>query len=733
MKRLVPICIVLIGALLLMAAHTESVAAPKVYLKVVGKSMNQLRGVTTAWQYNSGLTVTGKGTRVFLYADTTGSNDTTVTSWAWNLTAKPAGSTAAFDSGASHVMDNSFLADSTGTYTVEIVANATGSSKSSTVTVIVSTYLGNTKNPADGCFCHAGVKTEFFNKWAKTPHATILERGMKGQLEVIGEVNAGLYKQSCTQCHGVAPDPKVDNGNYAFLANNTPAKGSNSWDSTWYKGLPLASDGSGDVLITTGVDTIWNKMPANVKLRATIGCENCHGPADKHKTTGAKTDLAIERASDPCLVCHDGSGRHGLGTWWRKSLHNTGHTIYGEGSNSSCAKCHSGAGFIDWVKGGKASNPTVQPGYEYTSIGCPTCHDPHDTTNLDLGQVRTADVKLTNNFVPPGRKAGFLCMNCHQQRSAGSTYVKPNEAAAPDGKKYYGFKSRFYPHHSNQGDMLYGQNSYEYGDARLSGLNTHANLEGACVTCHMAMRPTSASSGLPNHQFSMDTASYSNPGFHPKYNPGKACESCHGVEEPEMIQAAWDYDGDQTVESAMGEVEGLVAKLEAQLPKRDGAVIGGGTVTAADSAAVANRLDLVAGIWTYWFVEEDRSKGMHNAKYTVQLLGKALNEKWANIEIERDDLTTPDSYLLSQNYPNPFNPSTTIHFAIPKTSEVRVDIYDMTGRHVTTLLNTAMSAGNYRVTWNGDDRDGAKVASGMYLYRLNAGSFAMTKKMLLVK
>ena len=100
MKRLVPICIVLIGALLLMAAHTESVAAPKVYLKVVGKSMNQLRGVTTVWQYNSGLTVTGKGTRVFLYADTTGSNDTTVTSWAWNLTAKPAGSTAAFDSGA---------------------------------------------------------------------------------------------------------------------------------------------------------------------------------------------------------------------------------------------------------------------------------------------------------------------------------------------------------------------------------------------------------------------------------------------------------------------------------------------------------------------------------------------------------------------------------------------------------------------------------------------------------
>jgi hypothetical protein len=235
-------------------------------------------------------------------------------------------------------------------------------------------------------------------------------------------------------------------------------------------------------------------------------------------------------------------------------------------------------------------------------------------------------------------------------------------------------------------------------------------------------------SDLPNHQMSMDTSDYTGTGN----NPGKACESCHGVEEPEMIQAAWDYDNDGSVESAMAEVEGMVVALKAILPKDDeGEVIGSGSVTQADSAKVANRLDYVAGIWTYWYVTEDRSKGMHNAKYTVQLLGKALNLKWA--DINRDDFSVPETYELSQNYPNPFNPTTNVHFSVAKPTHVRIDVYDMIGQHVTTLINTEMSAGKYNTTWNGQDNNGLKVASGMYLYRMIAGNFTMTKKMLLMK
>jgi hypothetical protein len=735
MKRLVPVCVLLIGALLFTVACQDAFAAPKVLLKVVGKSMNQ-RPTGSAYQYTPGLLVSGKGSKVYFLADTTGSRDSVVTTWTWLLT-PAAGSASTLDSGLAHAVDNSFTPDVTGSYTIQITADAGAKgSKVSTATVFVSTYVGNQADPtaAPGCFCHVsgGVTggKDYFKMWSKTPHASMMERGMKGQQEVIGEVGAGLYKESCTKCHGVAPEATVNNGNYAYLAHTLPAASPNSWDSTWYKGLPLST--GGDILIPTGVDSIWNKMPAAIKPLATIGCENCHGPAADHKSTGAKTAIAIERTSDPCNVCHDGSRKHSIGTWVRNSLHNTGTTFAEEGGNVSCAKCHSGSGFIDFVKGGKVPLTATKPDYPQTPIGCPTCHDPHDTLNLAMGQLRTVAVTLSNGFTPPGSKVGYLCMNCHQSRSAVATYVKPNEPAAPDGNKYYGFKARFYPHHSNQGDMLFGQNGYEYGDPRLAGLNTHARLEGACATCHMTPREGSAGSTLPNHQWAMDTAAYTNPGLNPKFNPGTACESCHGVAEPELIQAAWDYDNDGTVEAAKFEVEGMLAQLKAILPKNTaGDVIGAGSVTRADSLAVANRLDYVAGIYNYYYVVEDRCSGMHNTKYAVQILGKALNLKWA--DVNRDDFSVPEAYTLSQNYPNPFNPTTNIHFSIAKPTDVRIDIYDMIGQHVSTLINTSMSAGKYNISWNGQDGNGSRVASGMYLYRMVAGNFTMTKKMLMIK
>jgi flagellar hook assembly protein FlgD len=122
---------------------------------------------------------------------------------------------------------------------------------------------------------------------------------------------------------------------------------------------------------------------------------------------------------------------------------------------------------------------------------------------------------------------------------------------------------------------------------------------------------------------------------------------------------------------------------------------------------------------------------MHNTKYAVQILGKALNLKWA--DVNRDDFSVPEAYTLSQNYPNPFNPTTNIHFSIAKPTDVRIDIYDMIGQHVSTLINTPMSAGKYNISWNGQDKNGSRVASGMYLYRMVAGNFAMTKKMLMIK
>lgn len=94
----------------------------------------------------------------------------------------------------------------------------------------------------------------------------------------------------------------------------------------------------------------------------------------------------------------------------------------------------------------------------------------------------------------------------------------------------------------------------------------------------------------------------------------------------------------------------------------------------------------------------------------------------------------PEKFFLSQNYPNPFNPTTTILFDIARSSHVRIRVYNMLGQEVTTLVNRYYETGrNYQANWNGKDGLGREVASGVYIYRLEAGKTSKTKKMLFVK
>lgn len=89
--------------------------------------------------------------------------------------------------------------------------------------------------------------------------------------------------------------------------------------------------------------------------------------------------------------------------------------------------------------------------------------------------------------------------------------------------------------------------------------------------------------------------------------------------------------------------------------------------------------------------------------------------------------------VLEQNEPNPFNPSTTIAFTLPQTLHVSLIVYDATGRAVSTLANGVTRFGSYRVVWDGTDDSGQPVGSGVYFYRLEAGLFSESKKMVLTK
>ncbi|MEP0861470.1 MAG: T9SS type A sorting domain-containing protein, partial [Ignavibacterium sp.] len=88
----------------------------------------------------------------------------------------------------------------------------------------------------------------------------------------------------------------------------------------------------------------------------------------------------------------------------------------------------------------------------------------------------------------------------------------------------------------------------------------------------------------------------------------------------------------------------------------------------------------------------------------------------------------PATYELAQNYPNPFNPSTKIRYQIPNDGFVTLKIYDILGAEVSTLVNETKVAGKYEVNF-----DASSLASGVYIYKLTAGSFTSSKKLMVIK
>ena len=88
---------------------------------------------------------------------------------------------------------------------------------------------------------------------------------------------------------------------------------------------------------------------------------------------------------------------------------------------------------------------------------------------------------------------------------------------------------------------------------------------------------------------------------------------------------------------------------------------------------------------------------------------------------------------LGNNYPNPFNPSTTIEYAVPQSGNVTIDIYNLVGQRIKTLVDDAFSAGRYKTVWDGKDNAGVNVSSGIYFYSISSGNVSIVKKMVLIK
>ncbi len=120
---------------------------------------------------------------------------------------------------------------------------------------------------------------------------------------------------------------------------------------------------------------------------------------------------------------------------------------------------------------------------------------------------------------------------------------------------------------------------------------------------------------------------------------------------------------------------------------------------------------------------------------TIELAETQLSDYYGNLlEVTIDkQAAMPVDYALHQNYPNPFNPSTTIFYELPVPSHVRIEVFNVLGQTVATLLDGQEEAGIHSVQWDSNDESGRKVSSGIYFYRITAAGFTAEKKMVLMK
>jgi subtilisin-like proprotein convertase family protein len=128
------------------------------------------------------------------------------------------------------------------------------------------------------------------------------------------------------------------------------------------------------------------------------------------------------------------------------------------------------------------------------------------------------------------------------------------------------------------------------------------------------------------------------------------------------------------------------------------------------------------GVWRLRIRDDNTSDTGRMYAWGIQINNSPI------VGIQNISNELPDSYSLSQNYPNPFNPVTNIKFDIPNVSNVKLTVFDITGREVAQLVNQQLETGTYNVNF-----DASHLATGTYFYRLEAGEFTEVKKMILIK
>ena len=663
----------LILVLFLFTTGTVLTLAQTVSIKTYGVAPYDVTVDSSAGHYfdrsYNGLKNVGTNTRMFLKGISTAA----FVGPTWSITEKPAGSNAAF--GLVKDIDTSnqlitFIPDLQGTYKVTF----TSGTKSSEIVINAAVYFGVEGGAVSCKTCHQNTINNVppvYNTWVNTNHAIDTQLGLDGVL-------SSHFQEFCLACHSTGYDANAANDgfdDFPFVFPDTLVAG------TYAQYLTLYPD---------------------AMKRANIQCEACHGPGSNHLSQIDNAKIEVSLSSDVCAYCHKEGSHHNVPLQWDESVHAAETHLYSGASRYSCTPCHNGQGFVEFAKG------YPQSAQVNIAITCATCHDPHDATNLH--QVRITTATLKNGLLVDNAGLGGLCINCHQSRVDAVPYVD---------NYISNISSRFGPHHGPQSDMLIGTNAYTW-DETLDQSPHFAAIENSCIGCHMYQNatPLNPETSVGGHTFSMVNGLGE--------DNVEACTDCHGNvgtdfdQKKLYLNGSADLDKNGVAEGLQLEVEGLLHQLAMLLPP-----VGQPTVGSIDSSFT---LDMAGALFNYTQIEEDRSMGMHNPRYTVGLLYLSIGKLGGIVSVDDLKSDLPTDYTLSNNYPNPFNPSTTIDFTLPEQSNAKIVIYDALGNQVDVIADGVKAAGKYSVKWNASN-----YSSGIYFYKLEAGNFVKVQKMILMK
>ncbi|MGA1196665.1 MAG: FlgD immunoglobulin-like domain containing protein [Candidatus Latescibacterota bacterium] len=537
-------------------------------------------------QSTSGLPVVGIGEQVYVAAVPGALSN--VTNFAWSIAA-PTGSAVTTLADAPKV-GKTFTPDVAGDYVVSLTMTHDGGTTPLTQTITAASYVGVDR-------CGLGI-SYIKTAWEGTKHAQALTKKISG-------FQTGHFQARCISCHSVSSNtsnvnaPTADNGSFWDVAADQGWTFPSSLTQGTWEQL-----GSGEtpspVAITDGAwnidlkNSVWDQMPAALKAKGNIQCENCHGPGSAHASGGfanptGSRKIGLSMRHGVCAKCHDDGHYHVRPHEWEQS----GHGKVWNRDSATCAPCHLGSGRIaaiqqgvDLLNGGTPAAGSFELGVTQT---CATCHNPHSKANEH--QIRWSDTATLKALVPDpsGNHSNELalfeaknlgtsaaCVQCHHMRPTRDV----------PGARIHG---------SHQSEMIFAIGGYHYpGEKYPSG--GHKYMDDICATCHMSIpaRGSVYEGKVGSHSWRMHNDNGTPNDLSDDIFNTLGCQQCHGP-----IQ---NFD----VNGAQSEIEEMLTVLGGLIPSS-------GATEAQTNAG-----------WNQSFVSNDGSKGVHNFVYARKLLADAL-------------------------------------------------------------------------------------------------------------